>query len=56
MAFAVQRKKRVLLEAVFLGHCEHFLVRVLSEITLLRVSQRRMPEIDKTTDRKQIDR
>lgn len=57
MAFAVQRKKRLLLEVVCLGHCEHFLVRVLSEITLSRVSQRKMPEIiDKKTARKQTDR
>jgi len=56
MAFAVQRKKRALLEVVFLGPCEHFLVRVLSEITLLRVSQRKTSEIDKKTDRKQTDR
>lgn len=56
MAFAVQKKKRVLLEVVILGHCGHFLVRVLSEISFLRSSQRKMPETDKKTDRKQTDR
>lgn len=43
-------------EVAILGHCEYFLVRVLPEISLLRVSQRKMPETDKKTDTKQTDR
>lgn len=53
--FYSPEEERVLLEVVILGHCEHLLVRVLSEISLLRVSQRKMAETHTKTDRKQTD-
>lgn len=55
MTFAVQRKKIIMSEVVLLGHCEHFLIGVLPEITLSFTHQKKKKksELVKKTDRKQ---